>query len=222
MADKLMRAIVSIPSDTGLPEDAVVNVWHFDGDDQALATDADYHAGVMTLLTAFYGAADAYISSLMASPATVKIYDMRDATPRVPEYTGTIALTFGAAASYPSEVAVCLSFYAQQTSGVNQARRRGRVYIGPANADTGALISNGWRVSAAARTAICAAAATMKAGAPAGSSGASVKWAVYSPTTDAEGANLDDSFHDVVGGWMDDAFDTQRRRGVGATTRTLF
>jgi len=48
--------------------------------------------------------------------------------------------------------------------------------------------------------------------------GLSVKWAVYSPTTDAVDT-IDNAFNDVLDGWVDNAFDTQRRRGPAATTR---
>lgn len=222
MADKLMRALVSIPKDTTIPEDVCVNTWYFDGDDAALATDADYHAAVMTLLTGFYQTIDQYLSVAAASPATVKIYDMRDPEPRVPEYTGSIILTTDTTGLLPTEVSVVVSFRASQVSGQSASRRRGRIYLGPLSASVGGLVSNDYRPTLAARGIIAGAAAVVVDGAPAGTSGGQVKWAVFSPTTYAATGNLDDSFHDVVDGWIDDAFDTQRRRGVKPTTRSTF
>lgn len=224
MADKLMRAQVSIPLDSGIPEDAVMNVWHFDGDDSE-EDDAAYHSCVMDLLTDFYNAVDGVIfGQNVASPATVKIYDMRDPTPRVPEFTGTIAiapLASGIDLTLPNEVAICLSFQATPTSGVNQARRRGRVYLGPIHYAAAEMVGSQARPTAAARTAIADAAEAMLAGAPLPVAVGSVKWAIYSPTTDLTGT-VDDAFNDVVSGWVDNSFDTQRRRGGAPSSRTLW
>jgi hypothetical protein len=43
---------------------------------------------------------------------------------------------------------------------------------------------------------------------------ASWDWVVYSPT--------DDAYHEVANGWVDNAWDTQRRRGYKPTSRTTF
>jgi hypothetical protein len=220
--DKLMRAIVSIPKDTTIPEDICQNVWHFDGDEATGATDVDYHSGVMTLLTTFYQVVDQYFSAAAASPATVKIYDMRDTKPRVPEYEGTIALTPDTAGLMPTEVALCLSYRAEQVSGESPARRRGRIYLGPLSANVGALVSNDFRPTTAARGIIAGAAATLEDGIALASGVGSVKWAVYSPTIHQQTGDIEAAFNDVVDGWVDDAFDTQRRRGPKATTRTTF
>jgi len=48
MADKLMRAQVTIPLIGGLPEDYPTNTFYFDGDDGL--TDAQYHGAVVDLL----------------------------------------------------------------------------------------------------------------------------------------------------------------------------
>jgi hypothetical protein len=44
--------------------------------------------------------------------------------------------------------------------------------------------------------------------------GEDVEWAIYSPT-----ANLHKTITDI---WVDDAWDTQRRRGLAPTTRDTF
>jgi len=56
------------------------------------------------------------------------------------------------------------------------------------------------------------------------------KWAVFSPTIaggwflpDTEGPpNLPAAYSPVQSGWVDNAWDTQRRRGLEATARTVF
>lgn len=219
MADRLMRAQVTIPLDSGLPEDSVVNTFYFDDDEDPLAGFEDSAGWAHSMLTTFYQAIDNIIFSDVIGPsATVKYYDMRDPEPRVPKYTDTIALTPAAIPACPHEVAICLSFRATVASGENARRRRGRVYLGPVNT---AVVSSG-RVAAGSVTAIANAAAAMEDGYlhPA-SPGLHCKWAIYSPTTDAT-SSIDDAFHDVDNGWVDNAFDTQRRRGLAATVRTTW
>lgn len=217
MADKLMRAQVRIPRVNGAPADDVTNTWYFDGDDGSV--DADYHAAVMTLLTDFYHAIDgAILSTMLETTATVTIYDMRDPETRVPEFVDDITLTLNTDVNLPCENAICLSFRATPVSGVNPARRRGRVYLGPI---TYAALQQGDTdvfVPAGVRTTIANAAAAMAAGEALPVIG-SVKWAIYSPTTDLT-SSIDDAFNDVVSGWVDSAVDTQRRRGQKASSRT--
>lgn len=217
MADKLMKAQVTIPLDSAIPADYITNTWYFDGDDVD-EEDVAYHTAVMTKLTAFYQAIDGTIfPESISSPATVKIYDMRDPLPRVPEFTGTIALTPSVNRALPHEVAICLSFQATAESGVTQARRRGRVFIGPLatsilTTDAGPpYVGGGPRGDlATAATALATPIALPVTG--------QVHWAVYSPTLDIAGT-IDDAFNDVDNGWVDNAFDTQRRRGQKPTVR---
>jgi hypothetical protein len=224
MADRLYRAQVTIPLDSGIPDDAVVNTWHFDDDDDPIAGPEDTQGWILDALTGFYQAIDSVVyPAIVASAATVRMYDMRDAEPRVPRAIETIALTPSANDALPSEVALCLSFAAPYTSGVNPARRRGRIFLGPLNAGVGGMVGSQNRPDLAVRQTIAAAAATLVDGVEhPGSPGLHLKWAIYSPATDAGGATLDDSFFDVTSGWIDDAFDTQRRRGAAPTERTVF
>lgn len=217
MADKLMKAQVTIPLDSAIPADYVTNTWYFDGDDVD-EDDAAYHSVVMSKLTAFYQAIDGTIfPESVASPATVKIYDMRDPLPRVPEMVGTIALTPSVARALPHEVAICLSFQATAESGVSQARRRGRVFIGPLTTAILTTDAGPPYVGGGPRGDLATAAAALAAPGALPVTG-NVHWAVYSPTLDVAGS-IDDAFNDVDNGWVDNAFDTQRRRGQKPTVR---
>lgn len=219
MADKLMRAQVSIPRVNGNPEDTVTNTWYFDGDDGLV--DSIYHAHVMTKLTAFYQSVDQFLSGMNSPTATVKIYDMRDPEPRVPEYTDTIALTFGTGDWYPAEIAICVSFQADPVSGESQKRRRGRIYLGPIAHDPTYTENTGEvRIASTCRDAIASAAGAL-AVATGEEPGPKVSWSVYSPTTDLT-STVDDAFHDVQSGWVDSAYDIQRRRGAKPAARSLF
>jgi hypothetical protein len=110
------------------------------------------------------------------------------------------------AASLPSEVALCLSFYA----GRNLPRRRGRVYIGPLltmAAFTDSTTTGIVRPSDSLRTAMTASAKTLQASAVT----AGLRWCVLSQS--------DSNLKDITAGWVDNAFDTQRRRGEDASSR---
>lgn len=222
MADRLMRASVSIPLDSGVPEDAVVNTFYFDQDDNGLLPPPETsYAAVVTSLQEFYQAFDGDLfPASVGSVATVRIYDMRDPQPRLLRFTGTLSITPSTADPLPSQVSLCMSFAAAPVAGVNPARRRGRVFLGPIAANASELVSSQARPSAALRAAVKAGADSLIV--PNDVGGSSLSWAIYSPTTDVGGATVDDSFNDVQSGWIDDVFDTQRRRCPASTTRTLF
>lgn len=222
MADRLMRASVSIPLDSGVPEDAIVNTFYFDQDDNGLLPppDTSYDA-VVTSLEQFYTAFDNVLfPASVGNLATVRIYDMRDPQPRLLRRTDTFAINPSAANPLPSQVALCMSFAAAPLAGVNPARRRGRVYLGPIAGNADELINSQSRPSGALRLAVKAGADSLIV--PNDVGGSSLTWAMYSPTTDAGGANIDDSMHDVQSGWIDDVWDTQRRRCPVSSTRTVF
>lgn len=220
MADKLMRAQVTLALSAGLPEDYPTNTFYFDGDDGAGNTDATYHSAIQTLLTTFYQQIDGQcLGAQVVGPAHVKLYDMRDPLPRVPEYEFDISLTPNVTDCLPSEVALCLSFQAEQQSGQSQRRRRGRVFIGPVPANRVSIVNGQSRPDSTIITTLANEAAAMENGTALVTG--SMKWAVYSPTTDLT-STVDDAFNDVTDGWVDNAWDTQRRRGPKATTRTLW
>lgn len=224
MADRLWRAQVSIPMDTALPEDSIVNTWHFDDDDDPIAAPDDTRDWIMQLLTGFYQTIDNVIlAATVGSPAVVRLYDMREPTPRAPLFTETIPLTpVNGDDGLPSEVALCLSFSAAVSSGQLAARRRGRLYLGPLATAVQTSEGGARRPSAAIRTVVANAAAVVRNGVEhPGSPGLHLKWAVYSPTTDLTDT-IDNAFNDVANGWIDDAYDTQRRRGARPTARTTF
>jgi hypothetical protein len=129
---------------------------------------------------------------------TAKIYDMDVPEPRVPLATRTAVPNMGSEGSGPSEVALCLSFFATS----NTPRRRGRLYIGPFF--QGAMTQ---RPSTALRTEI-----GNLAGALANLGGVDVDWMQYSPT------NL--VANKVTDWWVDNEWDTIRSRGLKGTLRT--
>lgn len=229
-----MRCVATLAHTSGLAEDAFVNVWHFDSD-QTFAEDADDTAA---RLIAFYQAIDNSIfSTHMAAGITVDVYNLADPPPRVPGYTTTGSLVASAGVPLPEEVCCCLSFSGAQVSGVNMKRRRGRVYLGPLTANVlTSGVASGVHISSTYTTIIANAAADLAHGPDAGDArlavfstrnAADVDGVAYGPTTPVSepdvgwsDAALAAGFEDVTFGWVDNALDTQRRRGVKATLRT--
>jgi hypothetical protein len=93
-------------------------------------------------------------------------------------------------------------------SGISQARRRGRVFLGPLG--NNAVSSTTGRVASGAYTAIQTAAATLLGGSGIGD----WTWIIWSKASSSQVV--------VDNGWIDDAPDVQRRRGVDPSTRVLF
>jgi len=138
----------------------------------------------------------------------IKYYDLdQTIPPNYPLAIQTFDLTTNpTAAGLPSEVAVCLSFQGEKVPGSPQRRRRGRVYIGPiAQASNSA-----GRPSSSLRSTFAASAIELCDDLK-GSSNVALL-AVWSGT--------DSGAVSVTDGWIDDSFDTQRRRGVQRTART--
>lgn len=131
----------------------------------------------------------------------------------------------------PREVACVMTYHADLT-GVSEtvsggapgptgdtrpkARRRGRLYLGPltSQASTGTTPS---RPNSSFRSLVNLQATTLHLEIPAGSLDL-LRWAVLSPSRSTD-ALEDPQADEVTGGWVDDAWDTQRRRGVDRTVR---
>lgn len=219
------KAVVNLAALDGVPENAVLNTFFFNdtgGGTDAQITDAldrfynDVHAATAAIgdyiSRSVNRAADACSIDLYTMPAV-------DGPTGSPRSTTTFTLegTDAGNVTLPSECAAVLSFAADlagipEESGVTRprARRRGRVFLGPLN-------SNATDATAGATTPlrlgtpfleVCTAAADVEL--EPGSLG-DWEWCVFSQT--------DWVARPVETIWMDNAFDTQRRRGVEATFR---
>ncbi len=216
------RAQITLARRGGVPADAIVNVLHFEGDEQvdtqSRRTDWDNQAsGLLTRIAAFYEGTTA-LSNALDGTGLIQLYDMADPKPRAPRFQQTIAFTPGSTL-LPSEVAVCLSFAGEKLSGVDQKRRRGRIYLGPwsdAIIGTPTAGAPDPRPNAAVMGGMMT-----RFGAMALGQNGSPRVAVYSPTTAVvSGETSDEAWTDVKTYWWDNAFDTQRRRGTRPTART--
>lgn len=189
---------------SGAPNDKAVNVWHFLADDENELFTAAY-----VQVTTFYSAIDGLLSSAVASTGhRARAYDLADTMPRAPVFDDDPGpLTVGVNA-LPSELACCVSYQAPRQSGLSQARRRGRLYIGPLSA---AWVNTDGTMNATALSTLGTAVQNFL---DASQAATTWSWQVYSPTNLAS--------IEVTNAWIDNAWDVQRRRGVEATSRALF
>ena len=209
----LIQAQVIIQATSNITADNSTNTWHFYS---PLPFDPDDNVNIVDMIKDFYSKSydtgatvGSFLSPQVQPNADVKLYNMGDPTPRVPIFESSFSLSRpGSGTPLPQEVALVFSYQAQRQSGMSQARRRNRIYLGPL-AQT-ALGTNG-RPSEQIINAMARAGRELK---KASDASLSWQWRVYSPT-------VGESFlvHD---GWIDNSFDTQRRRGVDPTARTLW
>jgi len=214
-----IRAQAVLASTSGLARDQIINTFHFAKTGAGGVGTADFDA-IAIMLDAFYnGFTESFdtVSSRIGKSVSrntdacfYKFYDLGTAPPRTPYVRPfTLGATAGGTdGSLPREVALCLSF--KSTGAGNPRRKRGRVFIGPliksvcvdgpgfAPMPTNALQET-LRVAAQAL---------------AEDSGAGgLPWSIFSKVNTAQHMST------VTAWWVDNEFDTQRRRGLRSTAR---
>lgn len=199
----LYRYQVSIAMASGNPKDSAQNVWH------AICTDETAALVFATWLNTFYTSIDGVYSNLVATTGhRVKVYDLADPEPRAPVIDDPLGAFTVGGAPLPTEVAYCVSFEAPRQSGQPQQSRRGRIYVGPLAAS---MVGSDGRPSSAFMTTVGDA---IDALLTSSQGSADQSWAVYSRKNEVA--------IEVTDAWIDNEFDTQRRRGRAATSRTTF
>jgi len=195
---------------SGLPEDRYVNSWAFRNDlplddpaarIAALLSDfyQDVHAPATSALTAFVP------SAMVTATAEVRVYDLGDPAPREPTIIPVGVAGLSAATPLPGEVATCLSYVADR----NLPRNRGRIYFGPLGAGAnGTVIGGHLRPSASLLTSLVEGANFLI------NNTVDLTWVMIS--------QADANAKVITGGWVDNAFDTQRRRGGDPSARTNY
>lgn len=171
-------------------------------------------------------------TTMAAQRVTYKAYNLDQPKPRAPLAVAAAANPTPATGGvgYPSEVALCLSFRAAQDSGVNMKRRRGRIYIGPLLPTMSQETSGGQPMPTTAYTDAVVGAANRFFDFLAL---ADIFWGIYSPQSrfaagggtgpygggDFEGGAARTGFFRIHTVWVDNAYDTQRRRGRAPSAR---
>lgn len=202
-----IKATVSIPYRNVSPTNVAVNVWSF----QVPADDIEFLLGIQAYLSTFYVAINDWMSPLLnCANANIKMYRRLDAQPQAPIFDniGSFGIDNQTNEPLPEEVAVVMSFRGPLESGQAAARRRGRVFLGPMGSQIVEPGANGRAVVAAdfIDTVI-----TATIDAEAELVGAGAHHCVWS--------KLDQEGYVVTDYWMDNAFDTQRRRGPDSSFR---
>jgi len=196
----VLTAQIILRTVDNLPANFVTNTLHFDSDDVGTAPTV-----LTPIVEDFYQANLGIIPTSIAEPGhQIKWYVTDQPTPNYPYETTEFVLGgFPAQPPLPSEVALCVSFESQKLNGVSQASRRGRIYFGPLATN---IVSDG-RPNNAAMITMGTAFQTMVFDALSSGNVLGV-WSTKLQT-----------FAPFANGWIDNAFDTQRRRGVEPTSR---
>lgn len=201
---------VTFSPKSNLAKDAITNTFHWTRKD-GVSEVVDMANAIEPLLEAFYSTFASVLAGDVITPgATLRTYDgSLPIGDRVPDVRLLTIGTYGSGTQYPAEIALCLSF----VGGRNLPRRRGRVYIGPfvaSGGQTGISAGDGRPSTGIVSTVSDAGAELMNDAAAT----TQLNWTVFSPTAN--------DMHSVTGGWVDNAWDTQRRRGTAASLRDQF
>jgi hypothetical protein len=210
-----MQVVFSGPS--GLAEDKYVNTFAFRQNGSVQPTTALYES-IRDALSEFYNVPPpetqsrlgTYMSGALGATALVKAYWLGQAVPREPYEMG-MSFSGGGSQNLPSEVSLCASYFAER----NLPRQRGRIYIGPLN--NTALSGSNVNVARPNGDLITTLAGSAKRLAAAG--GTAFSWSVLSAAAFAAGGPDAFPLRGITDGWVDNAFDTQRRRGEDANLR---
>lgn len=231
----ITQLVARLPSLTGMPEDTCENVFHVGHETEptALQIELCVEAVVEFYTVAAAGAVQDvgfYLNDVLdrttdaSSVLAYKTDDLSGATP-FGSPVDQLSFTLGAQASgapFPEEVACVVSYNGDLTNvAVSQAnpspppatirpaqRRRGRTFIGPLSAITGVEVSGRIRPTDQFRDDTLT---NFKALADAINALLNCEFGVWS--------KADADFYRAVAAYMDDAWDTQRRRGPDPTDR---
>lgn len=198
---------------SNLPADRIVNVFHFVGPND-YETDSNL---ARIQVEGFYLDPNTtrpiaqWLSPWVQRDAEFRLYDMEAPKPRVPT---VVPFSLGAVPStegYVEEVALCITMHGIVPPALT-ARRRGRIYIGPLNnfgvvGGTSSTASHPQPTLIADLQSAAATLAQFNTGFP--------QWSIRSMVP-AE------NYVSVFNGYVDNAFDTQRRRGPDPTQRNLW
>ena len=213
-----MRVQAVFPFFTNQSRDVWTNTTHWLWDDEdAQPTPFDFISIVSVRLAAFYktameGFRANYVNWTLAH---VEAIDLGDPPPRVVHQSPLVIPTPGAAASsIPTEVACVVSYYSEPTSGINRGQRHNRFYLGGMSSCIAASTVSAYPTLQPQLITQCCTAAENLLGANADG----IEWRQYS----AVGPEPWGVLRPIVGGWVDNTPDTQRRRGVDASSRTAW
>lgn len=203
-----VRAQVILKTVDAIPANYVTNTFAFE-----MNTAGTVVTDVVAAIKGLYDAVRPYLAPVLAQNGhMIKFTDIEGAAPNYPFDERTFNLSAALTGnSIPREVALVASFQGDRVSGQVQARRRGRIYLGPLN---NAALFNDGNPTGACVLAIVAAMDAFKDAIDAITVLDGVVWIVWS--------GVNGSGTPVTNGWVDNVFDTQRSRGNAATGRNIW
>lgn len=188
------RAQIATSQDTVEPKDRIMITPHF----RVVGTSTMGHPAfvddVISKWTTYLGGSPA------ANELTVKLYDAEAPAPNYPLVEKTVRAGVAAASLVNRDVAMCLSYFATN----NRPRTRGRIYV---PCSLAGITPSSSRPSAANQTRVSDLATVLAA-----MGGSEYIWAVWS--------RVDRVARNVTDWWVDNSWDSQRRRGLRGTSRT--
>jgi hypothetical protein len=202
----LYRVQQTIQTVDNVAANYATNTWHFFADNTtALAL-------AVAEMQFVYKNNKSYMSALVRTTGhAFKAYNLSDPEPRAPVLEGSFDFSSSVSGDpLPPEVSLVLSFQAEKVSGVPQARKRNRIYFPFLNES--ANHTDG-RPLGAFVTSLVSAGANLLVASDAASTWA---WTIFSTITPVIESPP------VSNGWVDNEWDTQRRRGREATSRSTF
>jgi hypothetical protein len=208
-----IRAMAIFQAFNNLPEDRFVNTFHFSN-----GTAYGIHAPIVAdALRSFYETERTAGNSVgsMLSPCVnrayeVRTYNLADLEPRVPTTFFGVLPAADEVSGLPEEVSIVLSYHGEPPV---TGRRRGRIYIGPLSVGAVEFASDDQfsQVGSAERFTLSLAGQEL------------ASWDVLGPASWCIRSTVPvENFVPIVGGWVDGAPDTQRRRGAPTTIRDLW
>jgi hypothetical protein len=190
--------MVSLQGLSNLSKDRYVNTLHFDGDDWGNAEATELWGKYQTFLATYGG-------DLAGGGHEIRCYHP-GMNPDGPYFAKTFSLSNGQkSTSGPPEVALCLSYAAVDNPDQSTPRRRGRIFLGPLTPS----VMAGQRPDVSLRNA----ALTLGDGIAQVGLASNVTWMLRSA--------VGNSYHKIESIWVDDTWDTQRRRGNQPTLKTV-
>lgn len=180
-----------------LPEDVYVNTLHFDvnAPDTLGGTCDDIAAAYTAQLSLFAG---------QINGMTIKAYPPGP-NPSGPEFQKDYPFDASGNNS-PAEVCCCLSYATVDDPEQSVPRRRGRIYVGPV---AGSQLSGNERPTQFMRDSLL----SLGQGIASAGNASNSTWLHYS--------KRDNAYTKIESIWVDDAWDTQRRRGLAPTLRQV-
>lgn len=210
------QAVLNLPYKSGLPRDVSQLTFAFNGPSPSSGVYDEITARVQSWINVMpptgSAALSRYISQVVDRPKCfIEIYDISSLPAGPPKHRHQFTLgTSASGQSLPLEVALCSSFQGDRVGVEPQRRRRGRVYLGPLNVAAMGGTADDPRPATDLMTNLRLASAELAY--ENGNDG--ITWCVWS--------RKDDLLVTITNGWVNNEWDTQRRREGRETLRQLW